>query len=315
MINTTLAPMAGYTDIAFREIAAQHHVQYTVTEMVSAKALVYGDAKTKDLLRLAKGEKDVAVQLFGSEPDIMGEAASILSQEPFFMIDINMGCPAPKIVKNQCGSALLEDESRVYDIVKAVVKSTNKPVSVKIRKGIGGKLSLRAAQNIEAAGASLITVHGRTREQYYTGKSDWDYIKKVKESLTIPVYGNGDIFSLEDCVQKVDISGVDGVSIGRGAVGNPYLFDEIYCHYHNIKYTPPDWKQRLELLIHHLKKEVEYKGNALGTVQMRKVYPYYFKSMPDSKEVRARLNTMGQYEDCIALIENYVKKRQEKALS
>lgn len=312
MIKTSLAPMAGFSDIAFREIATEYHVGYTVTEMISSKALVHGDRKTKDLLKIAKGEDKVAVQLFGSEPAIMGEAAALISEMDFFMVDINMGCPAPKIVKNQCGSALLEDEDLVYRIVKSVVEHAKKPVSVKIRKGINGKLSLSAAKQIEAAGAAMITVHGRTREEYYTGKADWDYIKQVKNLVSIPVYGNGDITSLKDAIEKMEYAQVDGISIGRGAVGNPYLFEEIYCYLNHLPYTPPTWEQRLDLLLLHLNKAVEYKGQRLGTVQMRKIYPYYLKSMPDSKEVRVALNHMQDYRDCISLIEQYRKKRQEK---
>ncbi|MDO5715196.1 MAG: tRNA dihydrouridine synthase DusB [Tissierellia bacterium] len=312
MVKISLAPMAGFTDRTFREICASYHLDYMVTEMVSAKALVYGDRKTKDLLNISKEEGDVAVQIFGSDPAIMKEAAAILNDYNFSMVDINMGCPAPKIVKNGSGSALLRNPPLVYDIVKAVVEGSNKPVSVKIRKGIDGSSALFAAKEIEQAGASLLTVHGRTREQFYQGKADWKFIKKVKRDLRIPVFGNGDIDSFSSAKKAVDETEVDGISIGRGAIGNPFIFDEIYYGFAGMDYPPPTWKDKLLLLVSHLEKATRYKGERLAVVQMRKIYPYYFKGLPQSKEVRLRLNGYYTLEECIHEIDKYISFLEER---
>lgn len=302
-----LAPMAGYSDIAFREICEEYGADYTVTEMISAKALVNKDKKTKSMLEISPKEKNVVVQIFGDDPDICGEAAKILNGYDFKMIDINMGCPAPKIVKNNQGSALLRDENLVYSIVKEVVRNANVAVSVKIRKSIDGINSLEAAKMIEKAGASLLTVHGRSREEFYTGKSDWNFIREVKDNLNIKVLGNGDITDFRKDYEKIISSNVDGVAIGRGSIGYPFIFSQFKKGLNNKEIKYPSDEKRLLTLIDHINRAVKYKGEKLATIQMRKHYSYYFKNMKDSKDIRNKLNTLKNYRECIELIENYIK--------
>lgn len=302
----TLAPMAGYSDISFREICSEFKVDYTVTEMISAKALINKDKKTRSMLEISPKEKNVVVQIFGDDPDICGEAARILNEYNFKMIDINMGCPAPKIVKNNQGSALLKDKYLIYKIVREVVRNSNVEVSVKIRKSIDGINSLDAAREIERAGASLITVHGRSREEFYTGKSDWNFIREVKDALNIKVLGNGDIVDFKRDYEKIKNSGVDGVAIGRGAIGNPFIFSEFKNGLNGREIEYPSDKTRLLTLIDHINRSVKYKGEKLATIQMRKHYSYYFKNMYDSKEIRNKLNTIKDYREAIKLIENFI---------
>lgn len=302
-----LAPMAGYTDIAFREICQEFEADETVTEMVSAQALVHGDRKTKTLLKISDKEKNVTVQIFGHDPDIMAEATRILENYDFKTININFGCPAPKIVKGMNGSYLLKEPILVYDIVKAVVSSTNKPVTCKVRKSFDGVDALKAIKNIEKAGASEVIVHGRSREEFYTGSADWDYIKNVKDTLTIPVIGNGDIFNPEDALRKIKYSGVDGVAIGRGSIGNPFIFRQIEELILHGDYYRPTVEEKLNVLKDQLAREIAYKGERLGLIEMRKVYSYYFKGMKNSKEIRNKLNTLTDLDEIINIIDDYAK--------
>lgn len=302
-----LSPLAGYTDVAFREICSDYNAYMTVTEMVSAKALYYGDKKTKDLLKISPKEKNVAVQIFGDDPDIMGYVAkNNLMDKGFSTIDINMGCPAPKIVKNNNGSALLDQPDLAYEIMSSVVRNSNIPVSVKIRKGIRGKNSLDIAKAAKKAGISFITVHGRTREQYYKDLADWQYIKEIANEVDIPVIGNGDISSYEDAIEKIKYSGVHGISIGRGAIGNPYIFDEIYKKSLGLDYKKPTDRERINMALYHLRLNCFYKGEKFGILEMRKHFVGYFKGIRKSKELRDRINRINTLKEVEKELENFM---------
>lgn len=304
--GAVLSPLAGYTDMTFREICAEHNALMTVTEMVSAKAIYFKDKKTEILLEKSPKENNAVVQLFGDDPDIIGQVIrEKINKLDFDGIDINMGCPAPKIVKNNCGSALLDQPDLAYEIMKEAVRASNKPVSVKIRKSIRGVESLEIAKLAEKAKVSYITVHGRSREEFYEGLADWDYIKKVVEAVKIPVIGNGDISSYEDSQKKIEYSGVAAVSIGRAAIGNPFIFDEIYKKQKGLDYQKPSDRQKIELAIDHLRRNVQDKGNKQGILEMRKQFVGYFKSMRNSKELRNKINRSLDLEEIIKLINEY----------
>lgn len=302
-----LSPLAGYTDIAFREICSEHNAVMTVTEMISAKALYYKDKKSNQLLEISPKEKKACVQLFGDDPDIMGYVVrEYINKLNFKVIDINMGCPAPKIVKNNNGSALLDQPELSYDIIKSVVDNSNVPVSVKIRKGIRGKDSTEVAKLAEKAGASFITVHGRTKEEYYKGMADWDYIKEIKNLVKIPVIGNGDITSYEDACEKMKYSGVDGVSIGRGAIGNPFIFDELYKKLAGEDYIMPTNEEKINMALYHLDLMAKYKGEKIAVREMRKHFVGYLKSMHGSKEIKDKLNRIDNIKDIKILLEAFI---------
>jgi tRNA-dihydrouridine synthase B len=232
LMSPAMAPMAGATDLAFRFMTRRFGCKLAFTEMVSANALIFENPVTLSILETAIEDHPVGVQLFGGDPEVMSKATAIVSEMPFDIIDINMGCPAPKIVKNSYGAALMREPDRARDIILSVVGSTKKPVTVKIRKGWDDESvnAVQIAVIAEACGAAAITVHGRTRTQFYSGKADWDIIRRVKQAVSIPVFGNGDVFSAEDAARMLDETGCDGVAVGRGALGNPWIFEHI-CSY------------------------------------------------------------------------------------
>lgn len=308
--NVFLAPMAGVTDKVFRVLCRQMGCGLVYSEMVSAKGILHNNRNTQKLLEIAPEEMPAAVQLFGSDPVIMGKMAAKLDEnKDIALFDINMGCPAPKIVKNGEGSALLQNPDLIGEIVKAVSQSTSKPVTVKMRKSFDGKENTCIKAAIKAAenGAAAVTIHGRTREQYYSGTADWDIIKEVKSNLDIPVIGNGDIVSPETAKAMLDYTGCDAIMIGRAAEGNPWIFKRVVKYLEAGELLPePTIAERLATARRHLDMLVEFKGEHIGVCEMRKHLGWYIKGMPHSAEMRVVINTAASRErmhEVIDLIE------------
>lgn len=304
--NVFLAPMAGVTDMPFRVICSEMGCGLVYSEMVSAKGLMYGSKNTEKLLSVDKRERPIAVQLFGSSPEILGKMAKSLEDAAIDIIDVNMGCPAPKIVKNGEGSALMKTPALVGEIVRSVVESQKKPVTVKFRKGFddGSINAVEIAEIAEANGASAVAVHGRTREQYYSGKADWDIIKEVKKSVSIPVIGNGDVFSPQDAENLFDYTGCDAVMIGRGAQGNPWIFRRITKYLETGEILPPpDAGERMEVAMRHLKMLVDFKGEYIGVREMRRHLSDYTKGMAGAAQMRGKINSAST----LAEMEEYIK--------
>lgn len=305
--NIFLAPMAGITDLPFRLICKEKGAGLVYTEMVSAKALLYGDEKTKLLLKTCKEERPLAVQIFGSDIESIAYASKYVS-EFADIVDINMGCPAPKVVKNGDGSRLLLDLELVKQIVETAVKNSKVPVTVKIRKGWDEEhiVALEAAKIIEQAGASAITVHGRTRSQYYSGEADWEIIKKVKETVKIPVIGNGDLKCAEDVEKAFKFSNVDGVMIGRATLGNPWIFSQTLEYLKTgKKISRPSNEERLNIILKHIELEINEKGERVAIKEMRKHISAYTKSLKDSSQFRNKMNTLETKKEVIDCLKEY----------
>ena len=300
-----LGPMAGVTDLPFRLLCKEMGCNMLYTEMVSAKAILYKNKNTKELLNIDKNEHPVGVQLFGSDPDIMAQIAAQVEEGECDFIDINMGCPVPKIVNNGEGSALLKQPKLVEEILTKMVKAVNKPVTVKIRKGFenGTVYAVEIAKIAESCGVSAIAVHGRTREQYYSGKADWDVIKDVKKAVKIPVIGNGDIFSAEDAKAMKEYTGCDGLMVARGARGNPWIFREIkeYLENGNV-IDKPTINDIREMIIRHAKMRVNYKGEYTGIREMRKHIAWYTAGLPHSAELRRMCNQIETMENLVETV-------------
>ncbi|WP_347993925.1 tRNA dihydrouridine synthase DusB [uncultured Eubacterium sp.] len=300
-----LGPMAGVTDLPFRLLCKEMGCNMLYTEMVSAKAILYKNKNTKELLNIDKNEHPVGVQLFGSDPDIMAQIAAQVEEGECDFIDINMGCPVPKIVNNGEGSALLKQPKLVEEILTKMVKAVNKPVTVKIRKGFenGTVYAVEIAKIAESCGVSAIAVHGRTREQYYSGKADWDVIKDVKKAVKIPVIGNGDIFSAEDAKAMKEYTGCDGLMVARGARGNPWIFREIkeYLENGNV-IDKPTINDIREMIIRHAKMLVDYKGEYTGIREMRKHIAWYTAGLPHSAELRRMCNQIETMDDLVETV-------------
>ena len=307
--NIILAPMAGITDLPFRLMCKENNAGLVYTEMVSAKALLYGDEKTKLLLKTIEKERPLAVQIFGSDLEAIAYASKYVS-EFADIVDINMGCPAPKVVKNGDGSRLLLDLPLVRNIVEVAVKNSKVPVTVKMRTGWDKNniVAVEVAKIVEEAGVSAIAIHGRTRSEYYTGKADWNIIKKVKESVNIPVLGNGDICSQEDAKRAIEESNVDGVMIGRAALGNPWIFRETVEFLKNGKeINPPTNEEKLETILKHLDLAIEEKGENIAIKEMRKHISAYTKSLKDSSQFRQVINTINTKEEVVKKLTEYFK--------
>lgn len=290
--NIFLAPMAGITDLPFRKICKKFNPGLMYTEMASSKALHYNDQKTEKLLEIEEIERPIAIQIFGNDPQIMAEVANKVSEKAD-IIDINMGCPAPKVTKNGEGSSLLLNPDLVYDIVKEVVNAAEKPVTVKIRKGWDDEHinALQIATLIEKAGAKAITIHGRTRQEFYTGEADWDIIKQIKQELSIPVIGNGDITSEEKAYEIFEKTNCDGIMIGRGSLGNPWIFEKIKEYLKNgTKKEDITKADKLKIILEHIDLAIKYKGENVAVKEMRKHLSWYVKGMNESSKIRDMLN-------------------------
>lgn len=301
-----LAPMAGVTDLPFRLLCSEQGAGLLCMEMVSAKALQYKNKNTKALLAIHPDEYPVSLQLFGSDPAVISEQAKAIEELPFQILDINMGCPVPKVVKNHEGSALMKDPALVYEIVSRTVKAIQKPVTVKIRKGFDESSinAVEIAKIIEEAGAQAVAVHGRTREQYYSGKADWEIIRKVKEAVKIPVIGNGDVTCVEDAVRMQEQTGCDGVMIGRGARGNPWIFRELKSYDETGAIPPrPDVREIKAMMLRHARLQVEFKGEYLGIREMRGHVAWYTRGLRGSARLRDEINQVESYEELKELLD------------
>ena len=305
-----LSPMAGVTDLPFRTICKEKGCGMLYTEMINAKALCYDDENTKKMLNLEDDGHPVAVQIFGSDPEYMGKAASIMNQYTNDILDINMGCPAPKVIKNGDGSALMRNPKLAAEVLTAVVKNLKKPVTLKIRKGWDDNSvnALEIAKIAEECGISALAIHGRTREQFYSGKADWDIIAEIKQSINIPVIGNGDVFDVQDAVNMLEKTKCDAIMIGRGSQGNPWIFNRINHYMKTGEVLPePTLEEKISTAIKHMNLAVAEHGEYVAVREMRKHIGWYLKGLKNSAKYRDQINKITDYKEVISMLEEYVQ--------
>lgn len=312
--NIFLAPMAGICDLPFRVVCKKYGAGMVYSEMVSSKAMYYKDRKTKELLISCDKEKPLAVQIFGSDPDIMAQTAHIALSTGASVLDINMGCPAPKVANNGDGSALMKNPDLIYKIVKAVKNEVDVPVTCKIRSGFEKINAPLVAKVIEEAGADAIAVHPRTRQMYYSGKADWDIIKTIKENAKIPIIGNGDIFTPEDAKRMFDYTKCDAVMVARGAQGNPFIFEQINDYLSGGTYRKIPLEEKQETMIYHLNLLIKHKGEHIGIREFRKHAAWYIKGLKDSALMRAKINKIATSDELKKELDNYFDFLQNNSI-
>lgn len=311
--NVFLAPMAGVTDMPFRVLCKEQGCGFVYTEMVSAKGMHYNDQKSFKLTELAEEEKPAGVQIFGSDPHIMAGIAEKLNNSDASILDINMGCPTPKITKNGEGSALMLRPELIAQIVREVSRASSKPVTLKIRKGWddGHVNAVEVAKIAEENGAKAVAVHGRTREQFYSGKADWEIIKKVKEAVTIPVIGNGDIVKPEDAKRMLDMTNCDAVMIGRGAQGNPWLFRNIVYWFETGKQHPePTPEEKIDTVIRHMDMLIRLKGERTGVCEMRSHIAWYVKGMKNAAQARDKIFKLNERNAIMEVLREFLLEQK-----
>ena len=295
-----LAPMAGVTDLPFRILCKEQGAGLICMEMISAKAIQFNNKNTFELMEIDEREHPISLQLFGSDPDVISEMAKRIEERPFDILDINMGCPVPKVAGNGEGSALMKNPKLIGQIVEKTVKAIQKPVTVKIRKGFDEEHvnAVEVAKIIEQSGGAAVAVHGRTREQYYSGKADWDIIRQVKEAVQIPVMGNGDVTDPESAKAMMEQTGCDFVMIGRAVRGNPWIFSRLNHFFQKgERMERPSWSEVREMMLRHARMEIELRGEYTGIREMRKHIAWYTTGMPHSAKLRRNLAAMNTYED------------------
>lgn len=317
--NLILAPMAGVSDLPFRLLCREQGAGLVCMEMVSAKAILYKNRNTEELLTIDSKEHPVSLQLFGSDPDIISEIAKQIEERPFDILDLNMGCPVPKVVNNGDGSALMKNPRLAGEIIEKTARAIKKPLTVKIRKGFDDAHvnAVELAHIAQESGAAAVAVHGRTREQYYAGHADWDIIRQVKEAVSIPVIGNGDIRTPEDVAAMAEQTGCDGYMIARGAEGNPWIFRQILHYFETGEHlSRPDFSEVTEMLLRHAKMQIDCKGDYTGIREIRKHAAWYTAGYRNSSKLRGRINEVENYEQLEALfreVESYNEKNGYEA--
>ena len=310
-----LGPMAGVTDLPFRLLCKEQGAGLIYTEMVSAKGIYYNNKNTESLLCVEEAERPVALQLFGEDPKIMSEMAKRIEERNFDILDINMGCPVPKVVNNGEGSALLKNPKRVGEIVEAVSKAIQKPVTVKIRKGFSADEANAPliAHIAEESGAAAVAVHGRTREQYYSGKADWDIIRQVKEAVHIPVIGNGDVFTPQDAKRMMEETGCDGIMIARGAQGNPWIFKQVEHYLQTGELlAKPAIEEVVQMMLRHANAQLAFKGEYIGMREMRKHVAWYTVGYPHSAKLRGDINAVESVAELEELMNRYMESLEKE---